>query len=128
MKSMQSVVSAARVLGGSHDEREQTLNQMLVEMDGFDTDTNVIIMAATNRPDILDPALCVRAVLTGGSSWTGRICAAVKPFESPCKRGNLWHPVLTYRFWPVLRRGLSAQTWRTLSTKAPSWQPGATRK
>ena len=44
-------------LGGSHDEREQTLNQILVEMDGFGTDTNVIIMAATNRPDILDPAL-----------------------------------------------------------------------
>ncbi len=44
-------------LGGSHDEREQTLNQLLVEMDGFDTDTNVIIVAATNRPDILDPAL-----------------------------------------------------------------------
>ena len=44
-------------LGGGHDEREQTLNQMLVEMDGFDTETNVIVMAATNRPDILDPAL-----------------------------------------------------------------------
>ena len=44
-------------LGGSHDEREQTLNQMLVEMDGFGTDTNVIVIAATNRPDILDPAL-----------------------------------------------------------------------
>jgi len=44
-------------LGGSHDEREQTLNQLLVEMDGFGTDTNVIVMAATNRPDILDPAL-----------------------------------------------------------------------
>lgn len=44
-------------LGGSHDEREQTLNQILVEMDGFGTDTNVIIMAATNRPDVLDPAL-----------------------------------------------------------------------
>ncbi len=44
-------------LGGSHDEREQTLNQMLVEMDGFETDTNIIIIAATNRPDILDPAL-----------------------------------------------------------------------
>ncbi len=44
-------------LGGSHDEREQTLNQILTEMDGFDTSTSVIILAATNRPDILDPAL-----------------------------------------------------------------------
>lgn len=44
-------------IGGGHDEREQTLNQILVEMDGFDTDDAVIIMAATNRPDILDPAL-----------------------------------------------------------------------
>jgi cell division protease FtsH len=44
-------------LGGGHDEREQTLNQILVEMDGFETGTNVIIVAATNRPDILDPAL-----------------------------------------------------------------------
>ncbi|MFC1678552.1 ATP-dependent zinc metalloprotease FtsH, partial [Patescibacteria group bacterium] len=44
-------------LGGSHDEREQTLNQILVEMDGFDPNTNVIVMAATNRPDVLDPAL-----------------------------------------------------------------------
>ena len=44
-------------MGGGHDEREQTLNQILVEMDGFDTDTNIIIIAATNRPDILDPAL-----------------------------------------------------------------------
>jgi cell division protease FtsH len=44
-------------LGGSHDEREQTLNQILVEMDGFETETNVIVMAATNRPDVLDPAL-----------------------------------------------------------------------
>ena len=44
-------------MGGSHDEREQTLNQILVEMDGFDTSTNVIVVAATNRPDILDPAL-----------------------------------------------------------------------
>ena len=44
-------------LGGGHDEREQTLNQILVEMDGFDTNTNIIVLASTNRPDILDPAL-----------------------------------------------------------------------
>jgi len=44
-------------MGGSHDEREQTLNQILTEMDGFEQDTNVIVMAATNRPDVLDPAL-----------------------------------------------------------------------
>ena len=43
-------------MGGGHDEREQTLNQILAEMDGFEKNTNVIILAATNRPDILDPA------------------------------------------------------------------------
>ena len=64
-------------LGGSHDEREQTLNQILVEMDGFDTDTNVIVMAATNRPDILDPALLRpgrfdRRVVLDRPDWIGR--------------------------------------------------------
>ena len=44
-------------MGGGHDEREQTLNQLLVEMDGFDARTGVIIIAATNRPEVLDPAL-----------------------------------------------------------------------
>jgi cell division protease FtsH len=64
-------------LGGSHDEREQTLNQILVEMDGFDTDTNVIVIAATNRPDILDPALLRpgrfdRRVILDRPDWQGR--------------------------------------------------------
>ena len=54
-------------LGGSHDEREQTLNQILVEMDGFDTDTKIIILAATNRPDIR-PGAAASAVSTGASS------------------------------------------------------------
>ena len=64
-------------LGGSHDEREQTLNQMLVEMDGFDTDTNVIIIAATNRPDILDPALLRPGRSSAGSRTSGRLVAAI---------------------------------------------------
>ena len=60
-------------LGGSHDEREQTLNQILVEMDGFDTNTNVIVIAATNRPDVLDPALVGPAASTARLSSTRRM-------------------------------------------------------
>src|SRR5579872_832450 len=79
-------------LGGSHDEREQTLNQILVEMDGFETDTNVIVIAATNRPDVLDPALLRpgrfdRQVVLDRPDIRGRISilqvhAKGKPFET----------------------------------------------
>ncbi len=79
-------------LGGSHDEREQTLNQILVEMDGFDTNTNVIVIAATNRPDVLDPALLRpgrfdRQVVLDRPDIRGRIAilqvhAKGKPLES----------------------------------------------
>jgi len=86
-------------LGGSHDEREQTLNQMLVEMDGFDTDTNVIVVAATNRPDILDPALLRpgrfdRRISLDRPDMRGReailkVHARGKPFEPAVDLGSI---------------------------------------
>ncbi len=86
-------------LGGSHDEREQTLNQILVEMDGFDTNTNVIVIAATNRPDILDPALLRpgrfdRQVILDRPDSRGRqmileVHTKGKPFEKDVELGVL---------------------------------------
>jgi cell division protease FtsH len=86
-------------LGGSHDEREQTLNQMLVEMDGFETDTNVIVVAATNRPDILDPALLRpgrfdRRITLDRPDMRGReailkVHARGKPFEPTVDLGSI---------------------------------------
>ncbi|MBU0613361.1 ATP-dependent zinc metalloprotease FtsH, partial [Patescibacteria group bacterium] len=86
-------------LGGSHDEREQTLNQILVEMDGFDISTNVIVIAATNRPDVLDPALLRpgrfdRRVVLDLPSLNDReeilkVHAKGKPFDSSVKLRTL---------------------------------------
>jgi cell division protease FtsH len=86
-------------LGGSHDEREQTLNQILVEMDGFDSSTNVIVIAATNRPDVLDPALLRpgrfdRQVILDRPDIQGRIAilevhARGKPFEGDVQIDHL---------------------------------------
>ncbi len=86
-------------LGGSHDEREQTLNQILVEMDGFDGNTNVIVIAATNRPDVLDPALLRpgrfdRQVVLPAPDINGRkaileVHARGKPFDKTVELATL---------------------------------------
>jgi len=86
-------------LGGGHDEREQTLNQILVEMDGFDTSTNIIVLAATNRPDILDPALLRpgrfdRQVILDRPDIVGRkaileVHAKGKPLDSELDLGTI---------------------------------------
>ena len=86
-------------LGGSHDEREQTLNQILVEMDGFDSNTNVIVIAATNRPDVLDPALLRpgrfdRQVVLPAPDINGRkaileVHAKGKPFDKTVELATL---------------------------------------
>ena len=67
-------------LGGGHDEREQTLNQMLVEMDGFDRTEGVIVLAATNRADILDPALLRPGRFDRQIMWAHRTARAGKKF------------------------------------------------
>ena len=116
-------------LGGSHDEREQTLNQILVEMDGFDTNTNVIVVAATNRPDVLDPALLRpgrfdRQVILDRPDMKGRleilkVHIKGKPLDKagrPADRS------------PASRPASPAPTWPTSSTRRRSWRRDATRR
>ena len=108
-------------LGGGHDEREQTLNQLLVEMDGFTNNEGVIVMAATNRDDILDNALTRpgrfdRRVYIGLPDIRGR--EAILRVHA---RGKPWPTTSTSTPSPAAPPASPARTWRTSSTRPRSW-------
>ena len=116
-------------LGGSHDEREQTLNQILVEMDGFDTNTNVIVVAATNRPDVLDPALLRpgrfdRQVILDRPDMKGRTRDPQGPHQGQAPRQGRRRS----RRSRASRPASPARTSRTSSTRPRSSPRGATRR
>jgi cell division protease FtsH len=100
-------------LGGGNDEREQTLNQLLVEMDGFETNQTVIVIAATNRPDVLDPACSVRAVSTARWWCRCRISVAASRFcPCTCARCRLL-PMWKLPSSPVAHRASPVPIWPT---------------
>ena len=115
-------------LGGGHDEREQTLNQLLVEMDGFGDRTGVILIAATNRPDILDPALLRpgrfdRQIPVGNPDLAGR--RAILQVHSRASRSRR---TPTSRVWPSAPSACPAPTWPTSSTRPRCSPPARTAR
>jgi hypothetical protein len=114
-------------LGGGHDEREQTLNQLLVEMDGFEMKDNIILIAATNRPDILDPAL-LRPGRFDRQIVVDRRTARAARRSSRCTRAaNRSTRTSTWTRWRRRRRASPAPTSPTSSTRRPC-SPRATAR
>ena len=112
-------------MGGGHDEREQTLNQMLVEMDGFDVKGGVIMIAATNRPDILDPALLRPGRFDRQIAVDRPDLLGPQGRSSRCTpRASRSRPTSTWRPWPAGRRASPAPTSPTCSTR-PRCSPPA---
>ena len=114
-------------LGGGHDEREQTLNQLLVEMDGFDSNEGIILIAATNRPDILDSALLRpgrfdRRIVVNMPDVKGRE-QILQVHVRKIPLSNDVNLKVLARSTP----GFSAPTWPTWSTKPPCWRRATDR-
>ena len=113
-------------LGGGNDEREQTLNQLLVEMDGFEANEGIILIAATNRPDVLDPALLRpgrfdRQIIVPNPDVTGRErILRVHMRKVPLA------PDVDPKSLPVARPASPAPISPTSSTRRPCWRRGAT--
>ena len=115
-------------LGGGHDEREQTLNQLLVEMDGFEAKDNIIMIAATNRPDILDPALLRpgrfdRQITVDRPDRKGR-----RRSSRSTRAASRWRRRSTSTRWPARRPASPAPTSPTSSTRPPCSPPARARR
>ena len=100
-------------MGGGHDEREQTLNQLLVEMDGFDVRGGVILIAATNRPDVLDPALLRPGRFDRQIAVDTPTFGAGSGFCRCTPTASRWRPTWIWRAWRGVRRASPAPTWPT---------------